>query len=174
MIDVSGMSNSAILSELGRRVQRERLNRNIAQADLAAKAGVSRRAVQHFEAGFGCTLGTLVRLLRALGRLDALDSFLPEPGLSPLQLAKLKGHPRQRSSRARHRQQPPEQPGLSPLKSVKPAKLDSRPRQRSSHARHRQHPPEQPGLSPAKPAELKDRSRTRASRAVHPKSPQGR
>ena len=146
LIDVSGMSDSAILAELGRRVQRERLNRNVAQADLAAKAGVSRRAVQHFEAGFGCTLGTLVRMLRALGRLDALDSFLPEPGISPLQLAKLKGRPRQRTSRARHRQQPPEQPGLSPLK---PAKF-------------------------VKPAKPKDSPRPYSSRAAHPKSPRGR
>jgi hypothetical protein len=29
---------------------------------------------------------TLVRLLRALGRLDQLDAFLPEPTVSPLAL----------------------------------------------------------------------------------------
>ncbi len=97
---ISGMSDAALLTELGRRVQRARLNRNMAQADVATHAGVSRRALQHFEAGAGCTLGTLVKVLRVLERLDALDAFLPEPGLSPLQLVKLQGHQRQRASRA--------------------------------------------------------------------------
>ena len=103
------MSDAALLAELGRRVQRARLNRNMAQAVVATQAGISRRALQHFEAGTGCTLGTLIKVLRVLERLDALDAFLPEPGLSPLQLVKLQGHERQRASgagRGRARRRP--------------------------------------------------------------------
>ena len=39
--------------------------------------------------------------LRALDQLENLDALLPEPGLSPLQLAKLKGKTRQRASGSR-------------------------------------------------------------------------
>ena len=98
---LEAMSDSAILAELGQRVQRQRLNRNVAQADLATKAGVSRRALQNLENGGACTLGLLIRILRALHRLDAFEAFLPEPGLSPVQLVKLRGHKRLRASRPR-------------------------------------------------------------------------
>ena len=52
---------------------------------------------------------TLIQVLRALGGLEEkifvaeyqikLNAFLPEPGPSPLQLAKMKGRERQRASR---------------------------------------------------------------------------
>jgi hypothetical protein len=42
------------------------------------------------------TVANLVRVLRALGRLDALDTFLPAATVSPLELASL-GHTRQRA-----------------------------------------------------------------------------
>lgn len=96
-MNFEAMSDRAMLAEAGRRVQRERLNRNMAQVALARKAGVSRRALQNFEAGRACTLTLLIRVLRALEKLDALNAFLPEPGLSPVQLAKLKGRERRRA-----------------------------------------------------------------------------
>lgn len=46
-------------------------------------------------------MATLLSVLRALGRLENLDAFLPDPGMSPIQLAKLKGRERQRASRHR-------------------------------------------------------------------------
>ncbi len=97
------MSDKAILAEIGQRVQRERLNRDLAQADLARNAGVSRRALQKLEAGQVCTLASLVRLIRALGKLDAFEVFLPPQGISPIQLAKLKGRERQRASGRRNK-----------------------------------------------------------------------
>ena len=92
------MTIPAILNELGSRIQRERLNRDMTQSELAQKAGVSLRTLQHVEAGRGCTLFSLVGILRALDRLSDLDGFLPEPGISPVQLARMKGHVRQRAS----------------------------------------------------------------------------
>jgi putative transcriptional regulator len=92
------MNDSGILEEIGRRIQRERLNQNMSQEDVSRKAGVSRRALQKLEAGFTFTMLLLIRILRALNKLDGIDSFLPEPGPSPIQLAKLKGKLRARSS----------------------------------------------------------------------------
>jgi transcriptional regulator with XRE-family HTH domain len=92
------MSDKAVFAELGQRIQKERLNQNMAQGNLALKAGVSRRAVQYLETGRAGTLASLIRVLRTLGKLDALDSFLPQPGISPVQLAKLKGAERRRAT----------------------------------------------------------------------------
>ncbi len=100
-MNVGAMNDRGVLAEMGRRVQVYRLNLNLTQATVAEKAGVSRRALQRLETGEACTLSTLIRVLRALGKLDALDSFLPEPGLSPLQLAKLRGRERKRASGGR-------------------------------------------------------------------------
>ena len=95
------MNDKAVLAEMGRRVQIHRLNLNLTQAATAEMAGVSRRALQKLENGEACTLSTLIRILRALGKLDTLAAFLPEPGPSPLQLAKLKGRARKRASGGR-------------------------------------------------------------------------
>ncbi len=102
-MEVASLGEGAVLDEIGRRVQRERLNRNFEQAELAKRAGVSRRALQNLETGRSCTLSLFVRVLKALDRLDALDAFLPASGLSPIQLAKLSGRERQRASRPRAR-----------------------------------------------------------------------
>ncbi len=96
-MDFGNVSDKAILSEIGVRVSRQRLNRNITQVDLARRAGVARIVVQRLEGGRGCTLENFVRVLRTLGLLDQLDAFLPETGLSPLQLAKSRGRQRLRA-----------------------------------------------------------------------------
>src|SRR4051812_8867604 len=86
-----------VLREIGRRLQRYRLQQNRTLADLAKEAGIGLRTAQRAEAGENPTLETVVRLLRGLGRLDALDAFLPAPLVSPIQLADLSGHERRRA-----------------------------------------------------------------------------
>ena len=98
MIKLEEMGNEAIRATLGRRLQRERLNQNITQARLAEQAGISRRTLVAAEKGEGTTLDTLIRLLRGLEKLGQLDQFLPEPPVSPIQLAKLNGKVRQKAS----------------------------------------------------------------------------
>ena len=92
------MSDKAVLAELGERLSRRRLNRNMTQEELAVAAGVARRLVQRLEGGHGCSLENLMRILRALGMLDQLDAFLPESEISPLQMAKTRGRERLRAS----------------------------------------------------------------------------
>ena len=106
-MDFQGLSDRALLAELGGRMQRTRLNRNITQPDLARRAGISRRALQKLEAGESTTVSTFIRALRALGEIGQLDALLPAPGYSPVQLAKLKGKERQRATgrRLRHKQE---------------------------------------------------------------------
>ena len=94
---VAELSDKAVLALMGARVQRERLNQNLTQETLAERAGLGVRTVRYLEAGRQTTVETLIRVLRGLNKLETLDAFLPEPGLSPLQLAKLKGRERKRA-----------------------------------------------------------------------------
>jgi hypothetical protein len=72
---------------------------------LARRAGVSRRVVLDLEAGKGCGLNSFIEILRSLRKLDQLDAFLPDPGISPLQLAKLRGRERQRATGRRAKEE---------------------------------------------------------------------
>jgi transcriptional regulator with XRE-family HTH domain len=103
------LTDETVLRELGERVSRLRLQRNVTQAQLADEAGVDRKAVSRVEAGEPVQLVTLVRVLRALGRLDALDALVPELQPSPMELLELHGHARQRARpAARPRGEEPE------------------------------------------------------------------
>lgn len=93
------LSDRSVHDELCRRFKMARLESNITQAELAEKAGVSLVTVKRAESAKGnMTLMTLIALLRGLGRLDQLNSLVPEPGLSPLQLKASAGQRRQRAS----------------------------------------------------------------------------
>lgn len=97
------MSDTAILNVIGTRVKQERLNQNRTQETLAEEARVGLNVIKNLESGEGCTLASLIRILRSLGKLDQLDMFLPEPGISPVQLAKFAGQQRREASGKRGR-----------------------------------------------------------------------
>jgi len=92
------LSNVSVLSELGGRLARHRLRKNLTQADLAAEAGVSKRTLERIEAGNSAQLSSLINILRALDLLDNVDLLIPEPVPSPLQQLKLRGKERKRAS----------------------------------------------------------------------------
>jgi DNA-binding XRE family transcriptional regulator len=93
-----GMSDKAILREIGRRVKQRRLTKNLTQESLAEMAGVNRMTIVKLEQGKPSTLLTFVQVLHALGNLDGLANFLHDQGPSPLQVAKMKGKKRSRAS----------------------------------------------------------------------------
>jgi transcriptional regulator with XRE-family HTH domain len=95
----STSTTEEVLQEVGARLRAHRLQQNLSLDELAEAAGVGRATVARAEAGHNASLETLVKLLRALGRLTALDAFLPAPVVSPLQLAALQGQRRQRARR---------------------------------------------------------------------------
>ncbi len=88
-----------ILREVGARLRGFRLQQNVTQAELAETAGVGHATVKRAEAGESIRLETIVKILRALGRVEALDSFLPEPLVSPIRLVEQRERGRQRARR---------------------------------------------------------------------------
>ena len=103
MTEFKSMSDGAILQVLGDRLRQERLNQNLTQERLAELSGVSVTVIKRAEGGKGCTLGNFIRILRSLGKLDHLDLFLPEPGPSPIALARMAGRKRKEASGGRGR-----------------------------------------------------------------------
>jgi transcriptional regulator with XRE-family HTH domain len=90
-------SDSIVLEEIGRRLARTRLERNLSQEQLAGESGVSKATIERLEAGAPIKSTSLIRVLRSLGRLDALDRLLPEPLPSPVERLRLQGRRRQRA-----------------------------------------------------------------------------
>jgi transcriptional regulator with XRE-family HTH domain len=92
-----GLSDPDILAELGRRLRAYRRADRLTIAALAKRAGVSALTLQKAERGANFTMATLVRVLRALGRVEQLDALLPPLTLSPLALLEAR-RPRRRGT----------------------------------------------------------------------------
>ncbi len=100
----SQLSDEAILRELGSRLVAARLLRNQTQANLAEEAGVSKRTVERLESGeVAARLSGFVRVFRALGMAERLETLIPPPAVSPVEQLKLAGRQRQRASGQRKR-----------------------------------------------------------------------
>ncbi len=104
-MNYSDTGNDGILRELGRRLRALRLRADLSQEALAAASGVSFNTVRNAEDGRNISLDTLISLLRALQALPALEALLPEPGPSPVDLARRAGKPRRRASGQRATEQ---------------------------------------------------------------------
>lgn len=90
-----------MLEELGGRLRALRLGRNMSQQKLAEEAGVGRVTVQRIEDGESASMSNFVRVLRALGGLDALDGLLPPAEPGPIEELERRGRSRQRASAPR-------------------------------------------------------------------------
>jgi transcriptional regulator with XRE-family HTH domain len=94
-----GLTDRAILEELGTRLERRRVDANRTQAELAEEAGISKRTLERIEAGDSTDFALLIRVLRALGLMEGLESMIPDLPQSPITLLKARGRDRKR---ARH------------------------------------------------------------------------
>ncbi len=95
--------DEAVLRELGERLARARLDRNLKQAELAAQAGISKRTLERLEAGEPAELVNLIRVCRALGLVERFEQLVPEPVPSPIAQLKLQGRERKRAASPRKR-----------------------------------------------------------------------
>jgi transcriptional regulator with XRE-family HTH domain len=81
-----GLADPEIQAVLGRRLRAYREAAGLSQGALAARAGLTPLTVHNAETGANFTARTLLRILRAFGRLEQLESLLPQVALSPLAL----------------------------------------------------------------------------------------
>jgi transcriptional regulator with XRE-family HTH domain len=96
------LTDPSILQELGARLTAARLERNFTQAALAEQAGVSKRTIERLESGeVAAQLSGFLRVCRALGLIERLDTLVPEIAPGPMTQLQMKGRKRQRASSAR-------------------------------------------------------------------------
>lgn len=78
-------SSSALQKEVGSRLARIRLSRNITQATLAEDAGIALRTLGRMEQGQSSNLDSFLRVVASLGfARDFLDAF-PSHEFSPIE-----------------------------------------------------------------------------------------
>jgi transcriptional regulator with XRE-family HTH domain len=94
-------TDAAVLAELGRRLERHRLERNLTQAEMAVEAGIGQATVQRAERGRSVQMTSMIKLLRTLGLLAGLDLAVPES--IDLPIAQLEREQRKIRRRARGR-----------------------------------------------------------------------
>ena len=107
MTTINEMTDAAALAELGSRLGRLRLQRNLTQAQLAHTAGVSKRTLIRLEHGDSSQATYFIRVIRALGLLGNLDALVPPPLVSPLGQLRARSKERRRASPGARKGGPP-------------------------------------------------------------------
>jgi transcriptional regulator with XRE-family HTH domain len=93
------LTDEAVLRELGARLARQRLDLGLTQAEVAERAGISKRTLERLENGGASQLVSFIRILRVLESLGALEAVLPDTGPAPMALLRGGGKPPQRARR---------------------------------------------------------------------------
>ncbi len=93
-----GMSDPAILKEIGQKLKAFRLQKNITQEEIAERAGLNRVTIGEIEKGRPASLLSFIQVLRGLDKLDLLNAITAGPAVSPIQMAKLQKKARKRAS----------------------------------------------------------------------------
>ncbi|MXX79151.1 MAG: helix-turn-helix transcriptional regulator [Gemmatimonadales bacterium] len=91
------MTSRALRIELGRRLAKLRLARNVTQRALAEDAGIGLRTLRRIEAGQPSGLDSLLRVAIALGLGEDLLSAVPPREVRPIERVDSGGTERQRA-----------------------------------------------------------------------------
>lgn len=102
------VTSGSLCAELGVRLAKIRLSRNITQEALAREAGIGLRTLRRLEAGGSCTLDSFLRIAITLGLADHLLSTIPAQDIRPIERISARRSERKRARPARR--QTPEKP----------------------------------------------------------------
>ncbi len=93
----TGTTSGALRAELGTRMARQRLARNVTQAALAEDAGIALRTLRRLEAGEPTSLDSALRVAIALGLAEGLMSSIPAQEIRPIERVQSRGRERRRA-----------------------------------------------------------------------------
>jgi len=100
-MDYSLSPPTLVAKDLGQRLERLRLSRNLRRTDLASAAGLSVGTLARLETTGRATLESLVRVMTALKLSDHLEFLLPDATLRPIERADTGGRQRRRARPAK-------------------------------------------------------------------------
>ena len=90
-----------MLVEVGDAIRQLRLHRNLSQAVVAERSGISFGAYRNLESGEGVSLRSFLAVCRTLGKTDWMRT-LPPPMISPMEILMRESRPaRQRATAVR-------------------------------------------------------------------------
>ena len=78
-------SDEEILKELGERIKAERIRQKMTQGQLAVNSGVGKSTIERAEAGESIQFLNVIKVLRTLHQIPALDGLLPSSEMTPMQ-----------------------------------------------------------------------------------------
>ncbi len=93
----NALSPGDMCAELGTRLAKLRLSRNITQAALAQESGVGLRTLRRLEAGGSCTLDSFLRIAIRLDLADSLLGAVPSHDIRPVERIGARGSERKRA-----------------------------------------------------------------------------
>ena len=96
-------TDKELIGRMGRKLKEIRLEKNISQANLAKKTGMSRNSIYLIENGKSFSIDSFVAILRALESLDKIAFFFSkkEHKLSPLEVFEREKKAKKRASKKR-------------------------------------------------------------------------
>lgn len=99
------LTNDEVLDLIGERIKQRRLGINIPVDLLSEKAGVNRKTVLELESGKDIRLSSMIKILRGLNMLHALEGAFPDvlPGGEALSA---RGHLRIKAGKRRKNETP--------------------------------------------------------------------
>ena len=86
-INLNALTDEKILSLICEFIRKSRIDQQYSQQELSERAGISRSTLSLIERGTSPTLETLIKILRALDRLETLSELRYEKVVSPLKVA---------------------------------------------------------------------------------------
>ena len=95
-------------AELGRRLARIRLARNVTQKTLSEEAGIGLRTLRRLESGASSTLDSFLRVAIALGLAESVLAAVPSRDIRPIERVSARKSERKRARPART--QAPDEP----------------------------------------------------------------
>ena len=78
-------SDEKILMEIGERLKAERIRSGYTQSTLAKESGVAKSTIERLEKGESVQFLNLIKILRALNRVNSLDLLLPSKQKTPME-----------------------------------------------------------------------------------------
>ena len=101
------LTDETVLKELGDRLSRLRLNRNLTQAEVSEQAGITRPTLVRIEKGMPTDFTSILRVLRALNLMDRIDDLIPSQSISPVVQVLSAKEPRQRARKSKSNNRSP-------------------------------------------------------------------
>lgn len=83
--NISTLSGTEIIQELGQRYAQYRKRANMTQKEVSEQSGLSVFTISGFENGTqtGISMGAFIKLMRAIGEVEQVNELLPEQPQSP-------------------------------------------------------------------------------------------